>query len=196
MGTVADLVSSVRSTVQPESVDESTRYLGLEHMPRGRVILDTWGSAEGLGSAKATFKKGDILFGKLRPYFRKVGLAPPSGGICSTDILVLRPHEPVLKALALAVLASHEFIEFASNAASGTRMPRASWEHMKTFPVPIPAGDNVERLADLLDPLLAAAQRGVEESVVLAGLRDSLLPELLSGRLRIRGAGKMVESSL
>ncbi|MGI8631614.1 MAG: restriction endonuclease subunit S [Solirubrobacterales bacterium] len=192
---VADLVTLVRTTVQPKSVPTTTRYVGLEHMPRGRIVLDSWGVAEGLGSGKAVFSPGDILFGKLRPYFKKVGLAPQVGGVCSTDILVLRPTEPDLTAVALAVLASDEFIEFASNAASGTRMPRASWNHMRTYTVRSPTRAVSAQLAALLGPLLAAAQRGVEESVVLAELRDALLPELLSGRLRVPVAEELVEAA-
>lgn len=194
-GVVADLVTNIRSTVRPGVTDRDTRYVGLEHMPRGSIVLNSWGSSKGLGSAKATFSDGDILFGKLRPYFKKVGLALPTGGICSTDILVLRPTERSHTAVALAVLASDDFIEFASNAASGTRMPRASWDHMKTFPITIPSRGNLGRLADLLDPLLASAQRGVEESMVLAELRDTLLPGLLSGRLRVPVAEHLVESA-
>lgn len=192
---VADLVTLIRTTVRPGSVPPTTRYVGLEHMPRGRMILDSWGVADGLGSGKAVFAPVDILFGKLRPYFKKVGLAPQGGGVCSTDILVLRPTAPDLTAVALAVLASDDFIEFASNAASGTRMPRASWDHMKTYPVALPSREAAAELAERLDPLLAAAQRGVEESLVLAELRDALLPELLSGRLRVPVAEELVEAA-
>lgn len=189
---VDDLVTSVRSTVQPGGVDPSARYVGLEHMPRGTIILDGWGSTRGLGSAKSAFRPGDILFGKLRPYFKKVALAVPTGGICSTDILVLRPKEPVLTTVALAILASDEFIDFASSAASGTRMPRASWGYMKSHRVVVPSPVAASHLATLLDPLVEAAQRGVEESIVLGELRDMLLPELLSGRLRVRAAEDLV----
>ena len=62
-----------------------------EHMPRRRIALGEWGSADGLASGKFRFKRGDILFGKLRPYFHKVGVAPLDG-VCSTDIVVIAPR--------------------------------------------------------------------------------------------------------
>jgi len=192
---LAEWAEAVRDTIQPFQIAASARYIGLEHMPRGSMILDNWGSPTALASAKSTFQTGDILFGKLRPYFRKVGLAPPSGGVCSTDILVIRPRSPECSAFLLAVLASTDLIDFASNAASGTRMPRASWEHMSTYPVRSPSDHALTRLATILDPLLDAAQRGVEENTILAELRDTLLPELLSGRLRVPVAEEAVAAA-
>jgi type I restriction enzyme S subunit len=193
--TIAELVTYEREVVAPEDVTHGTRYLGLEHMPRGSTILDAWGSADGLASAKSVFGPGDILFGKLRPYFKKVGLAPPTGGICSTDIMVLRPIREAVLPVALAVLASDDFITFASNAASGTRMPRATWDHMKSFVIIVPSDEKIEQLAETLLPLLEAARRAIEQNVVLADLRETLLPELLAGRLRAEPARELVGSS-
>ncbi len=47
-------------------------YVGLEHIPRKSLSLMAWETADGLESAKVAFNAGDILFGKLRPYFHKV----------------------------------------------------------------------------------------------------------------------------
>jgi type I restriction enzyme S subunit len=178
-GSVSDVVRLVRATVRPDSVAPTTRYIGLEHMPRGRLILDRWGFAGGLGSTKSSFAGGDILFGKLRPYFKKVGLAPPGGGICSTDILVLRPACPEAVPVALAVLGSDEFIDFASNAASGTKMPRASWDHMKTYPAPVLGPLDAARLWEVTGPILQLAQQAMEECLLLAEIRDTLTRKLL-----------------
>ena len=61
-------------------------------MPRQRISLEDWGGSEDVSSNKYEFKRNDILFGKLRPYFHKVGIAPVDG-VCSTDILVINPKE-------------------------------------------------------------------------------------------------------
>lgn len=44
-------------------------YIGLEHMPRGSIALLNWETSEKITSNKTLFNNGDILFGKLRPYF-------------------------------------------------------------------------------------------------------------------------------
>ncbi len=75
---------------KPDEIKSSTPYIGLEHMPRRCITLSDWGHGDELESNKFEFERGEILFGKLRPYFHKVGVAPVDG-VCSTDILVVRP---------------------------------------------------------------------------------------------------------
>src|SRR3970040_384380 len=64
-------------------------YVGLEHLASGFPALVGRGSESEVRSGKTAFRKGDVLFGKLRPYLRKSALVSEDG-ICSTDILVFR----------------------------------------------------------------------------------------------------------
>jgi len=130
---LGDLLRRVNDIAQPAALDAATVYVGLEHMPRGSIFLTEWGVAEALASAKARFQPGDILFGKLRPYFKKVAVAP-SAGVCSTDVLVLRPRHSTQRAFALVVCASDGVINYAS---AGSRMSRLAWN----------LGDGPERLS-------------------------------------------------
>ena len=90
IGCVGDIADQRRSGVKPEQIDPDTPYIGLEHMPKHCIALSEWDTVEGLASNKFIFEQGDILFGKLRPYFHKVGVAPLDG-VCSTDIVVIMP---------------------------------------------------------------------------------------------------------
>ncbi len=81
-GTLAEVAIARRQHVVPTDCGEETPYIGLEHMPRRSIALGSWGFARAVKSAKSRFQKGDILFGKLRPYFHKVGTAPVDG-VCS-----------------------------------------------------------------------------------------------------------------
>ena len=90
-GTLADLANSPKRSIRPADVSNDTPYIGLEHMPRRSIALSEWEGASKISSNKSQFNKGEILFGKLRPYFHKVGAAPLDG-ICSTDILVIVPR--------------------------------------------------------------------------------------------------------
>lgn len=131
--TVSDIAAEVREGVSAQEIDESDVYVGLEHLPRRNVWLSSWGNGSEVTSNKSRFKKGDILFGKLRPYFHKVVVAPVDG-VCSTDIIVVRP-KPGFEQLALQVLSSDAVIEYATNVSNGTRMPRAKWSDLKDFEV-------------------------------------------------------------
>jgi len=70
---LGDIAQEVRRSVNPEAIDPETPYFGLEHLPRKSIALADWGTAKEVQSTKLAFKKGEILFGKIRPYFHKVG---------------------------------------------------------------------------------------------------------------------------
>lgn len=190
---LGELVDKVGVVVRPESITDQDRYIGLEHLPRRSMFLDTWASAVSLASHKTRFVQGDLLFGKLRPYFKKAGIAPVDG-VCSTDILVLRPRHPGVLGLALVELTSDALFEYATNGSAGTRMPRVSWDYLSKWVVSMPAEECLGELSAITTPLIQLGSQLCRESPALASLRDTLLPELLSGRLRIPEAEELVES--
>lgn len=192
---LSELVEPIRQLVQPKQLAPRTAYVGLEHLPRGSLFLTGWASADGLVSAKARFQTGDVLFGKLRPYFKKVSVAPVSG-VCSTDILVLRPRQQAQSGLVLAACASDALIDYASAGSQGTRMPRVSWDYLSRWRVAVPHEDAVTTLQERLGPMIERAVHATRESMLLARLRDTLLPRLLSGEVRLRDAEKLVEASV
>lgn len=183
-GALSDYCSLVKEPVKVSELHSELNYIGLEHVPRGSIFLDLWTSAEGLASNKSRFQAGDILFGKLRPYFKKVGVAPVDG-VCSTDILVLRPHAAALRAFIAVVASSDPLIDSVSASSTGTRMPRASWNDLARWPVPRLTVEQQVRLESSTSLLLERLTRLTFESKQLGQLRDTLLPELLSGRIRV-----------
>lgn len=178
---VADLV---RDPVEPDGVPGDTPYVGLEHLPRRRVALDHWGRASEVGSTKSRFRRGDILFGKLRPVFHKVVPAPVDG-LCSTDVLVIRPGEEVWRWFAFGHLHSDAMVAHATAASDGTRMPRTHWRDLCRFPVAIPPRELAARYHRAVEPLFERIRANVFASRTLADLRDTLLPRLLSGEIRV-----------
>ncbi len=190
---LGELVERVKEQIQPGPGDFNVNYIGLEHMPRGHVFLDEWGSAGPLASAKTRFTLGDVLFGRLRPYFKKVGVAPVDG-VCSTDILVLRPREDAYRGLVLAEAASDAAIEYASAASTGTRMPRVSWDYFARWAVELPKGEALMAVGAATRPLIDEAIALVHQEKVLSLLRDALVRELLSGRLRVADAERVAEA--
>ncbi|MGC0374313.1 restriction endonuclease subunit S [Streptomyces sp. SAI-229] len=184
----------VRDGVPVSSLTGEGNYIGLEHMPRRNMWLTAWETDAEVTSGKSRFTSGDVLFGKLRPYFHKVGIALNSG-VCSTDILVVRPVEDVRLGWLLLALSSDEVVAHASAVGDGTRMPRAKWKDLETFHVPWPGADRVGHLNDVVRSMAARIGLCVAESQALATLRDTLLPQLMSGRLRIKDAERIVEDA-
>jgi len=82
-------------------------------------------------------------------------------------------------------------LELVDEAGHGTG--RLQWDLLSAFPIAIP---DAERLVPALDALLARGAAAATESRKLAELRDALLPELLSGRIRVPEAKESVEGAM
>ncbi len=74
-----EVVQLVKDTAPAGTRDDHSPYIGLDVMPRGSTVLSAWGERSSVSGTTSRFKAGDILFGKLRPYFKKVGVAPVDG---------------------------------------------------------------------------------------------------------------------
>jgi len=192
-GNLADVADSPRRSIAPADVSEDTPYIGLEHMPRRSIALTEWEGAGKVTSNKSEFKRGEFLFGKLRPYFHKVGFAPLDG-ICSTDIVVVTPRAPHWAAFTLACLSSDEFVDYTDQTSTGTKMPRTSWKIMGQYKLYLPPEPAAQAFENTVRPLIDRIVANIHESRTLAQIRDLLLPKLMSGEIRLREAEKAVEA--
>ena len=184
MGSLGEVGNQRRSGASPEEIDPATPYIALEHMPKQRIALSDWGTADGLASNKFRFKRGDILFGKLRPYFHKVGVAPLDG-VCSTDIVVIKPMSHDWFGFVLGHTSSAEFVNYTDSASTGTKMPRTNWADMADYKVVLPNGELARAYTGLLRPLVDTIVSAIQENRSLAAQRDVLLPRLVSGESEV-----------
>ncbi len=183
-GKFSDLVSEITETVSPEEIAEGTAVVGLEHLPRRSTTLCDWESAFDVGSRRKVFQEGDILFGKIRPYFHKVVDAPTSG-CSSTDAIVFRPVDEIFQSRALAVASSDEFVGVATATSNGTRMPRANTKVLLGYGIPHPTRDVELAFSERAGPMNCLRKNLAAQNRVLCQARDLLLPRLVSGELDV-----------
>ncbi len=184
VGTLEEVANNPRRGVQPQSLPEGTFYIGLEHMPQRSISLSDWGVATDVESNKYQFQRGEILFGKLRPYFHKVGIAPVDG-ICSTDILVVTPSAIDWWGFALMTISDASFIDYTTQVSGGTRMPRVNWTDMAKYEVVIPTGKISIAFSKFMEQTGHLIVGNIHQSRTLAAVRDALLPKLVSGEIRL-----------
>lgn len=194
-GNLGRIAQSKNRGVSPADVHHDTPYIGLEHMPRGSIALNEWEGAGKVTSNKSSFEAGDFLFGKLRPYFHKVGIAPVAG-ICSTDIVVVGPRTPSWHAFVIACISDEDFVAYTDKTATGTKMPRTSWPVMAKYKLMIPPDALAHCFNSIVAPKLEKIRVNMEESRTLAETRDLLLPRLMSGELRVAGAERVLDEVL
>lgn len=184
-GKLGEIAAIVRRATRPDELPCDTPYIGLEHMPRGSIALGEWGNASEVTSNKFSFREGEFLFGKLRPYFHKVGVAPVDG-VSSTDILVIAPREHDYYGAVLGHISSPELIEFTTAASTGTKMPRTSWDDIARYEIPLPPRDAARQFTEFIKPVIALIRANLLQSRTLAALRGTLLPKLMSGEVRVK----------
>lgn len=183
VGKLGDVATARRDGVHPSEVTPETPYIGLEHMPRRSIALTDWGTSADVGSGKSRFNRGDILFGKLRPYFHKTGVAAVDG-VCSTDIVVAAPVEPEWFSFTLAHMSSDAFVQYTDQHSAGTKMPRTNWGDMSRYPVVIPPTAVASAFNTYVSPFVDSILNNIHQSRTLAVIRDGLLPRLLSGDMK------------
>ena len=180
------LVEEIKDGVAPNASDSTTPYVGLEHIARRSIVISSWETADKATSNKIQFRKGDILFGKIRPYFHKVALAMVDG-IASTDAIVMRPRQHDLAALALESIFSDRFVEAATASSTGSKMPRADWSVMRNYSIAIPSKSSTiaSEYQRIFDGVRGKIENNAQQNRELTQLRNWLLPLLMNGQVRV-----------
>lgn len=182
---LGDLCEEIRESVNPNTLEPDTPYIGLEHMPRRSISLGEWGEVEQVSSSKHRFLEGDILFGKIRPYFHKVGVAFVDG-VASSDAIVIRPIEESLHSLVLMTTSSDPFVAMtAQTMREGSKMPRADWKHMQQYLTPLPPAGLLNNFNDTIQTIVSQLKILTFTNRKLRTAHDLLLPRLMSGEIAV-----------
>ena len=161
------------------------KYIGLEHLEKDQGIVG-FSSADKVKSTKNAFKKGQILYGRLRPYLNKHDICS-FDGVCSTDILVFEASNLVSNVLVDKFLNLPFFIDYVVSNSKGINLPRVSEETVlnTTFPLP-PLSEQqriVERIEELFAKLDEAMERLQEVANSFAVRKAAILHKAFTGEL-------------
>ncbi len=180
---LGEVVSLVGSPVNPrEAIIE--RYVGLEHIESGNIRIQRWGHPQDVRSLKTAFRPGDVLYGKLRPYLDKAALAEWEG-ICSTDILVLRPSEGMFPEFLAYLAHTNNFLKHAIATTTGVNHPRTSWNALQKMRVPLPPLPEQRAIAEVLRAVDRKIEAGQARRQALEALFKALLHDLMTARRRL-----------
>lgn len=182
--TVGEFALNIRENAKVEDLKKYEHYVGLEHIPKKSISLTEWDSPNELESNKSVFEENDILFGKLRSYFHKVVFAPIRG-VCSTDILVVRPKKKEWFSFCLFWFCNKGLVEYSDLGSGGTRMPRTNWEILSSFQIPKPNQDRIQDFEKIAGINIKKIKSNIIQIHTLMQLRDNLLPKLMSGEVQV-----------
>ncbi|MCI7476894.1 MAG: restriction endonuclease subunit S [Selenomonadales bacterium] len=164
---------------------DSTKYVGLENIEKDTGIIKYEIGAE-LKSIKNVFVEGQILYGKLRPYLNKHGIAKFKG-VCSTDILVFSANNDVSNKWVDYYFNMPSFISYAISNSTGINLPRVNSKSILSYVIPIPPKETQQKIVDIIESLFAKldiAQEKVEQVLAESEYRRSaILHNAFSGKL-------------
>ncbi|EAH7598867.1 restriction endonuclease subunit S [Campylobacter jejuni] len=137
-------------------------------------------------SNKIKFNKGDILFGTLRPYLKKVIIANDNGA-CSSEIMPFSTGNSIANHFIYYYLFANFLHDRISSLTYGARMPRLGTKDGKSLQIPLPPLQEQEQIAEHLDFVFEKAKALKElytkELKDYEELKQSLLDKAFKGEL-------------
>jgi len=154
----------------------------------GQIIA---AAEDNLTSDKTSFAKGDVLFGKLRPYLRKY-LYCSFDGFCSSEILVFRAKEAVIRSQFLYYIVSSEsFVNYNTTQTFGTRMPRTSWDIIKKYKAKLPKLEEQDDIIEKISATDILAQTERSYLAKLQAIKTGLMQDLLTNKVSVKALLKV-----
>jgi type I restriction enzyme S subunit len=176
--------SLAKERVAPVNGNSDLRCIELEHLESktGRLIGSTTVTQQ--SSLKASFKPGDVLFGKLRPYLQKSWLAD-SEGYCSTEIWVIRAQQDICLPEFLHLLCQSGRFIAACHVVSGSKMPRAEWSIISKTPFLLPSLEEQLSITKVVGCTSALLIQLIQRRDLLVKEKESLKQQVLTGKRRV-----------
>jgi len=200
--TISDMVESISETYPLKDV-EKVIFLNTGDILAGCFLHDDYSPVKGLpGQAKKTIQKDDILFSEIRPKNKRHAFVDfdVSDYVVSTKLMVLRSRgnvESLFTYFLLKQESTTNHLQMMAESRSGT-FPQITYTQLETVRFTLPDCDKLLSYfcSQFLGPQFEQSRKRDRESETLTKLRDTLLPKLLSGELRIPDAEKLVAGSL
>lgn len=142
--------------VNPEEIKDSEWVLELEDIEKNssRITSIITNNLRKSKSNKSRFVKGDVLYGKLRPYLKKM-LVAPDDGVCTTEIIAFRGVFGVSSDYILNYLKSRYVDEYVNSITHGMNMPRLGTDNGRELLFPLPPTEEQIRIVAKVDSLMS-----------------------------------------
>ena len=199
MGTLGDLIEfNPREKI---AKGEIAPYLDMKAMPNSGMTPDE--AIQRAFTSGTKFRHGDTLLARITPCLENgkaalvQQLGPDVVGWGSTEFIVMRPRATTPIAYPYCVSRSTEFRDEAIASMTGSSgRQRADAQRVASLDAIIPSKDVLKAFSDLTAPMLARTSVCAQQNQTLGTLRDTLLPRLMSGELRVGEAREQVEEAV
>ena len=176
-------LKNVVSYIRKNAINSGLPYVGLENIQSNTMDLIGDISIPDKTSSTFEFNENYVLYGRLRPYLKKVAV-PEFKGQCSTEIFCLKPNKNLLKKFLAFWLIESSIAKRIELSSTGARMPRANMNQILDFEINIPPIDEQIQIVDKLEKTFKLTKKlnsihiALEEN--LQSLKSKFLEEELA----------------
>jgi type I restriction enzyme S subunit len=201
--TLSEVTSVSRAKAEPGNFGDVS-YIGLEHIEGVRNRILSVGMVEDVKSTKSVFQRGDVLYGKLRPYLKKV-CRPDFDGVCSTDILVFSESPNLDNGYLLYFLSQDSTADYATQNSNGINLPRISSRALGEIEFPLPPLAEQRRIVAKIEAVQERSRRAREalsemrplleqfrQSVLVAAFRGDLTADWRAAHPNVESASELL----
>lgn len=185
-GKLNELLINIKKPLKTREDWKNRKYVPIDNLSIKKINLENFQDPNNAKSSLIAFEKNDILMGAMRVYFHRVNLAP-FAGITRTTTFVLRPRVQKNLEFSLLLLNSNSTIKYATLHSQGTTMPYAIWNNvLSEMDFVFPDAQILEKFSKIVQLPIIKIRDSIFEHDRLMQLRDSLLPKLMSGKIRVK----------
>lgn len=178
-----EIIERISKKYDPIKDTDKPLLIELENIESDTSQIINVEKVDGHLSLKTRFNKGDVLFGKLRPYLRKHSL-PNFDGACTSEIWVFRPKETV-GGFIFSIVQSDDFIAIA-NQSSGSKMPRAEWSIVSSYEIKVPSPPEQTKIAEFLGVVDEKIKALRQKHRLLKDYKRGIMQKIFTQQIRFK----------
>lgn len=184
----------VTDKAEPNQVADNTWVLELEDIEKesSRLLNKVHYTERQFKSSKNRFERGDVLYGKLRPYLDKV-LVADGPGVCTTEIIPIRGYFGLSPEFLRLVLKSPNFKRYANDSTHGMNLPRLGTDKARLAMIPLAPEQEQHGIVQKFDELMALCDRLEQQTSDQLEAHETLVDTLLGSLLR-NAEGSLTQS--
>jgi type I restriction enzyme S subunit len=188
VGVLEDIAFINTETINPQNYPETFfEHFSIPLFDEGK--FSAFEKGEVIKSNKYVIDSSCMLFSKLNPQFKRVfrPFCKTSKAICSTEFMVYKAKKPIYNNYIYSTLCSGSFHQFVMQNVTGTTnsRQRAIPKNTLNFKMLIPDENALSSYNQIISGIFNIMQRIPEDNKLLSSIRDTILPKLMSGEIRV-----------
>jgi type I restriction enzyme S subunit len=195
---LGDVIGINENNVSKQYPHEAIEYISISSVESGRLLsTQSVALSKAPSRAKRLVRHGDVVWSMVRPNRRSYlwMYEPAENTVVSTGFAVLTPQH-IPSPYLYHLVTQDEFVGYLAANADGSAYPAVRPDVFARAVVTLPSTAILDAFQAAVGPMMRRIGLNQQESETLAGIRDTLLPKLLSGELPVKDFEKRTEALL